>query len=127
MESHFWRVDLDEDEPKRTINKTDDVMHGSFSMTVTDDYVKGLPEIYRDILAAFPRFDATRRVGYGLSYQSLYSALNGKYSLGEIRLACGRMAEGGAPEINNEIFAHPTPLGEEVIAAGPGCSCPAPA
>jgi hypothetical protein len=89
-------------------------------MPVTEDYVNALPQIYRDILAAFPRFDATRKVGYGLSYQSLYSALNGKYNLGEIRLACERMAEGGVMEIKNEIFAHPTPLGEELIAAVTG-------
>lgn len=85
-------------------------------MPITDKYVKGLPEIYRDILAAFPRFDPTRRVGYGLSYPSLYSALNGKYSLGEIRMACERMVEGGVMEIENEIFAHPTSRGEELIA-----------
>lgn len=93
-------------------------------MPVTEKYVKGLPEIYRDILAAFPRFDPTRRVGYGLSYQSLYSALDGKYNLGQIRLACERMAEGGVMEIKNEIFAHPTPLGEELIALAAGRSVP---
>jgi len=94
-------------------------------MPVTDEYVKGLPEIYRDILAAFPRFDPTRRVGYGLSYPSLYSALNSRYSLGEIRMGCERMAEGGVMEIKNEIFAHPTPLGEELIAVAAGRSVPA--
>lgn len=86
-------------------------------MSVTDEYVKNLEPIYRDILAAFPRFDSTRKVGHGLSYQSLYSALNGKYDLGEIQLACERMAEGGAMAIRNEIFVHPTDLGEEMIAA----------
>lgn len=96
-------------------------------MPVTDEYVKSLPAIYRDILAAFPRFDATRRAGYGLSFQSLYSALDGKYSLGEIRLACQRMAEGGVMEIKNEIFAHPTPLGEELIPAVTRGSVPVPA
>ncbi len=86
-------------------------------MPVTTAYVNSLPDIYRDILAAFPRFDPTRKAGYGLSYPSLYSALNGKYNLGEIRLACERMAEGGVLEIKNEIFVHPTLLGEELIAA----------
>lgn len=94
-------------------------------MPITGEYVKSLPDIYRDILAAFPRFDATRRAGYGLSYQSLYSALNGKYNLGEIRLACESMAEGGVMEIKNEIFAHPTPLGEELIAVATGGHVPA--
>jgi hypothetical protein len=96
-------------------------------MPITADYVKSLPDIYRDILAAFPRFDPTRKVGYGLAYQSLYSALNGKYSLGEIRLACENMAAGGAVEIKNEIFVNPTPLGEELIAAITGGTVPPPA
>lgn len=94
-------------------------------MPVTDQYVKGLPAIYRDILAAFPRFDPTRRLGYGLSYPSLYSALNGTYTLGEIRLACEQMAQGGVMEIKNDIFAHPTSLGEEMIAVAAGRSIPA--
>lgn len=90
-------------------------------------YVEDLPPIYRDILAAFPRFDPARKLGYGLSFQSLYSALEGKYSLGEIMLACQNMAGGGAVEIENEIFVHPTPLGEELIAAASGGMVPTPA
>lgn len=93
-------------------------------MPITENYLTGLPEIYRDILSAFPRFDPTRKAGYGLSYQSLYSALDGKYNLGEIRIACEKMAEGGAVEINNEIFVHPTVLGEELIAAVTGSAAP---
>lgn len=86
-------------------------------MPVTEEYVSSLPGVYRDILAAFPQFDPTRKVGYGLSYQSLYSAMDAKYKLGEIRMACEQMADGGVMEIKNEIFVHPTPLGEELIAA----------
>ena len=93
-------------------------------MGITDEYIKTLPDIYRDILAAFPQFDRTRKAGYGLSYQSLYSALNGKYNLGDIRVACEKMAEGGAMEIKNENFAHPTPLGEDLIAAVTGVTVP---
>jgi hypothetical protein len=96
-------------------------------MPVTADYVKSLPDIYRDLLAAFPRFDPTRKVGYGLSLQSLYSALDGRYTLREIRLACESMARGGAVEIKNEIFVHPTPLGEELIAAVTRGAVPPPA
>jgi hypothetical protein len=95
-------------------------------MPITDEYVQALPDIYRDILAAFPQFDSTRKVGYGLSYQSLYSALNGKYTLGQIKMACEKMAAGGVMEIKNEIFAHPTPLGEELIAAVAGGAIPPP-
>jgi hypothetical protein len=93
-------------------------------MPVTSDYVASLAPIYRDILAAFPRFDPTRKVGYGLSYQSLYSALEGKYNVGEIQLACEQMARGEAVEIKNDIFVHPTPLGEELIAAIAGEKTP---
>ena len=46
-------------------------------MPIDDQYVSNLPHIYRDVLAAYPTFDSTRKVGYGLSYQSLYSALEG--------------------------------------------------
>jgi hypothetical protein len=93
-------------------------------MPVPADYVDHLPKIYKDILAAFPRFDSTRKFGYGLAFGSLYSALDGKYTLGEIHLACEEMAKGGAIEIKNEIFANPTPLGEELIAAVTGGSIP---
>lgn len=96
-------------------------------MTVSSSYVNALPVIYRDILAAFPKFDSTRKVGYGLSFQSLYSALEGRYSLGQIRMACNNMAKGGAVTIKNSIFAHPTPLGEKLIAAITGESVPPPA
>jgi hypothetical protein len=86
-------------------------------MSVSKQYVENLPEIYRDLLAAFPRFYPNRKAGYGLSFSSLYSALNGKYTLGQIHLGCEELAKGGAVEIKNEIFANPTPLGEEIIAA----------
>ena len=95
-------------------------------MPITAEFIKRLPDIFRDILAAFPRFDPTRKAGYGLSYPSLYSALDGKYDLGEIHLACERMAEAGVLEIKNEIFANLTPLGEELIAAITGGPVPSP-
>lgn len=86
-------------------------------MPIDDAYVESLPGIYRDVLAAFPDFNPTRRVGYGLSYQSLYSALDGKYTLGQIMTACKNMAEVDLMEIRHRMFACPTPLGEELIAA----------
>ena len=90
---------------------------------LTDD-VDSLPEIYRDILAAFPQFNATRTVGYGLAYQSLHAALDDKYRIGQIKTACESMAEGGVMEINHDIFACPTPLGEELITAITGIAPP---
>jgi hypothetical protein len=92
-------------------------MAWEFTMPVTAEYVRSLPPVYRDILAAFPQFDSTRKSGYGLSFQSLYSALDGEYTLGQIQAACEQMAQAGVMEIRNKIFATPTPFGEELIAA----------
>jgi hypothetical protein len=83
--------------------------------TITQEYVNQLPDIYRDILSAFPEFDPDRRLGFGLAFQSLYSALEGKYGVGEIRAACEEMQKAGAVEIRERIFVHPTALGEEII------------
>lgn len=95
-------------------------------MPITEHYVQSLPDIYRDVLAAFPSFDTTRKVGHGLSYQSLYSALEGRYTLGEIRTACLQMEKGRVMTIKNEIFAHPTQVGEELIAKVTGGVMPEP-
>ncbi len=86
-------------------------------MKISDEYIEKLQPIYRDILSAFPQFNPTRKFGYGLAYPSLHSALDGKYNLGEIRMACENMAAGGAMKIEHQVFANPTPLGEELIAA----------
>lgn len=85
--------------------------------TVTSKYVETLPAIYRDILAAFPAVDPSRKAGFGLAFQSLYSALDGRYGLDEIMSASRNMADGGAVEIRNGIFVVPTELGEEIITA----------
>lgn len=95
-------------------------------MAITEQYVQSLADIYRDVLAVFPSFDTTRRVGHGLSYQSLYSALDGRYTLGEIRSACQEMVNGGVMIIKNGIFAHPTQVGEELIAKITGGHVPEP-
>jgi len=83
---------------------------------ITQKYVDDLPDIYRDVLGAFPVFNPQRLIDSGVAFQSLYSALYDKYTLAEIRIACERMEEGGVLKIENEIFAHPTPLGEDLIS-----------
>lgn len=93
-------------------------------MPIDDQYVETLPTIYRDILAAYPRFDSTRKAGYGLSHQSLYSALEGKYRLGDIKIACENMAKVHLMTIRHSIFACPTRLGEELISAITGNEIP---
>ena len=84
---------------------------------ISADYIETLAPIYKDVLAAFQTLDPTRMEGEGLAYQSLYAVLGDKYALGEVRAACLEMAKGGAVEIKNSIFAHPTPLGEQLIEA----------
>lgn len=87
-------------------------------MAVTQEYVDSLPKIYRDIMLAFPSLEPTRKAGYGLAYQTLYERLQKeKHSLGEIIRACEAMELGGAVQIKNRIFVHPTTVGEEIIAA----------
>lgn len=84
---------------------------------ITQDYLSTLAPIYRDVLAAFPRFDPTRQYGEGLAFQSLHSVLDEQYTLGEVRAACLELERGGAVEVRNKIFAHPTEIGEQIIEA----------
>lgn len=89
-------------------------------MPIDDRYVKNLPDIYRDVLETYPRFNSTRIAGDGLAYQSLYSALSDAekgYTLGQIKKACENMADVGLMVIKHSIFACPTSKGEELISA----------
>lgn len=84
------------------------------------EYAKKLPPIYRDIVAAFPRIEPGRKAGYGLALQTLamhFANTGGGHGLEEVREACLRLADSGFIEIKNGIFAHPTDLGEQLIAA----------
>lgn len=84
------------------------------------EYARSLPPIYRDIMAAFPDIEPGRKAGYGLAFQTLaahFANTRRGYGLEEIRGACVALAENGFFEIKNEIFAHPTNLGEQLIAA----------
>ena len=83
------------------------------------EYAKTLPEIYRDILAAFPVIEPRRGAGYGLAFQTLtmhFVNTHKRHGFGEVRDACLRLADAGFVEIKNGIFAHPTDLGEQLIA-----------
>ena len=83
---------------------------------ITHEYIDSLPDIYRDILKVFPMFNPRQRLGTGVAFQSLYSALYDKHTLAEIRVACERMEDAGVLEIKDEIFANATTLGEQMIA-----------
>jgi hypothetical protein len=83
---------------------------------VTDEYVKSLEPIYREVLRAFGMFNPNARPEWGIAPQSLYSVLNEKgYAVGEIREACQQMVEGKALTVEKGIFYKPTPVGQEMI------------
>jgi hypothetical protein len=89
-------------------------------------YAKNLPPIYHAILASFPEIEPGRKAGYGLAFQTLAIHFANKrrtIGLGEIQDACKQLAESGFIEIKNGIFAHPTDLGEQLIAAVTGAPC----
>lgn len=92
--------------------------------TDLEAYAAELPDIYRDILAVFPTVDPGRKMGYGLAFQTIMVALNNRYSLGQIQLACSQLANYDLIEIRNGMFAHPTPLGEAVISKISGRAVP---
>ncbi len=84
--------------------------------TVTEQYVKSLPDIYRDIFASFPAIEPARSSGDGLTFQTLYSHLHEKWSMAEIMEACEQMQQGGAVVLRMRLFVCPTEFGEQIIA-----------
>lgn len=87
-----------------------------------EKYVGDLPQLYKDILHSFPEVDPGRRAGFGLAIQTIHAALDGRYSLGTLRRAIAEMERHGVVILRNGIFAHPTELGEEIIAQLTGLS-----
>lgn len=87
-------------------------------------YAATLPEIYREILAAFPRIEPTRKTGFGLAFQSIWADFEEHglaISLGELMEACQQLAAYGFVEIKRGMFVHPTDKGEQLIRAVTGC------
>ena len=85
-----------------------------------DAYVTSLPDIYREVLAAFPRVEPNRKPRYGLAYQSLWADLQQRQlgiSLEELMAACEQLAAHGLAEIKRGMFVHPTEKGERLIQA----------
>src|SRR5438552_18428837 len=86
-------------------------------------YVKSLPQLYRDILTAYPAIDPARKAGYWLAFPTLAAYFANRkigHAIHEIQEARQRLAEKGFVEIRNGIFAHPTELREQLIAAASG-------
>jgi hypothetical protein len=83
-------------------------------------YAQSLPEIYREILAAFPRLEPNRKRGYGLAFQSLLADFESRgleFDLGQIIQACEQLQQHGLMEIKHRIFVHPTETGERLVTA----------
>ncbi len=91
-------------------------------------YAESVPEIYREILIAFPRIEPSRRQGYSLAFQTIAADFENRailFGLAEIMQACQELEEKGLVEIKNRIFVQPTLLGERLIAALTGKQAPA--
>jgi hypothetical protein len=81
-------------------------------------YAETLPDIYREILSAFPRIEPNRKANYGLAYQTLAADLEDRgfgFSLGEIIQACQQLQERGIVTTKHGIFVHPTDFGDRLI------------
>ena len=91
--------------------------------TELSTYVKELPSIYRDILAAYPSVEPHRRAGDGLAFQTLavhFANQRIDHGFVDVKEACARLADARLLEIRNEIFAHPTEVGERLIGVMTG-------
>jgi hypothetical protein len=85
-------------------------------ITITDEYAKSLPPIYKDILTSFFMFNPQQRLGERVAMQSLYSAIRDKkYTLAQVRAACEKMAQADVVRISDQIFVEPTDLGRALI------------
>ena len=96
-------------------------------MDFSQQYLKTIPPIYRDVLEAFPRISPSRKKGDSLAISTIYANMENEkksYSIGEIREACKNLADNGVLENRYLIFVHPTDLGEELIASLTGSNTP---
>ena len=88
------------------------------------EYADKLPEIYRDVLSAFPGENPTRRDGDGLLPESIESHvhfLNSDHREGDVTAAVARLTDRGFFEVDARFGeVRPTPLGERLIAAVTG-------
>ena len=83
-------------------------------------YAQNLPDIYQEILSAFPRIEPHRKAHYGLAYQTIWADMEQRkcgISLGQLMKACERLAEQNVVEIKHRMFVHPTDTGEQLIEA----------
>ena len=70
---------------------------------VTKDYVDSLPEIYQDILAAFPEIEPARNAGEGLAYQTLFAKLREQGEKGESLPGDGEVDSGPSERSSRRV------------------------
>ena len=83
-----------------------------------EHYAEQLSPIYREIMAAFPRIEPTRKRGYGLAIQTIsmrFSNEGKSFGISEIQRAVEKLREGGFVEVKNGFFVHPTDIGEGLV------------
>jgi hypothetical protein len=85
-------------------------------------YADRLPAIYRTVLSAFPRVSPKRRVGDGLSADTILEFIEeeSEYRADDAGDALRRLIAGGFLTESRNILIAPTPLGEQLIVAVSG-------
>jgi len=93
------------------------------------DYAANLPAIYRALLSAFPEVAPRRRVGDGLTLETIQGFVEDNYPderAADVRDGLNQLESGGFLSSSNRwSFYSPTLLGERLIEAVTG-SVPAP-
>src|SRR5438034_1194985 len=102
-------------------------MFGAEADMPTDEeiraYAAQLPTIYRDILGSFPAVNPRRRVGDGLTADTLHAVVEEafpEHRPGDIDDALERLVARGFLTQRQGLFFAPTPLGERLITAVTG-------
>ena len=94
------------------------------------EYAAKLPQIYKDILAAFSKADPSRRQGDAVGLERLQEALPGsefdtsRPSLRDFNEAVGNLCFEEILEETGFAGVYPTELGERLIAAVTGRKAP---
>jgi hypothetical protein len=94
------------------------------------EYAAKLPEIYRDVLAAFPKADPARRQGDAVQVERLLQALPGtqfdtdRPTLRDVSEAISNLRFEELVEDTGFEGVYPTELGERLVAAITGRMAP---
>jgi len=84
------------------------------------NYAHSLPELYQEIFRAFPSLEPERRLGYGLTFQTIsdnFDAKGKKFSLGQVIKAANELEKYGLAQIKHRNFLVPSSTGEAIIGA----------